>query len=219
MSIKPNHLPAKKLEKIWAQVPPDYYDVGIAKNPLQKIWHSKKLAEVLKLLPRQAKKILDVGCSSGVLTARVAKYLPKSKVTGLDSYQKAVNFAKSKYPKIKFVAGDAHKLPFKDKAFDLIICTETLEHVTDPKGVLLEIKRVLSKNGAALISMDTGNWLFHLVWFFWTKTRGRVWQDAHLHEFNSKILEDLIKEAGFRIKKKVLSHLGMSITFLAVPEK
>lgn len=216
--MKPNHLPQKRLRSIWAQVPANYYDLGIAKNPLQRAWHTQKISQVLRLLPPDTKKVLDVGCSSGVLTAQITKALPQSKVTGLDSYQKAIVFARSKYPQINFIVGDAHRLPFKNNVFDLVICTETLEHLVDPAKALLEIRRVLVPRGCAIISMDSGSLLFRIIWFFWTKTRGRVWRDAHLHEFNAKILEDLIKNAGFKITKKTTSHLGMAVTFLVIPK-
>ena len=219
MTIKPNHISKKRLEQIWAQVPPDYYDQGIKKNLLQKLWHSQKLNQVTSLLPKEAKRVLDVGCSSAILTAEVAKNLKKSKITGIDSYKKAIEFAKSKYPHLELLVADAHKLPFKDNTFDLVICTETLEHVTDPKKCLLEMKRVLKKNGRAIISMDSGSLTFRIIWYFWTKTKGRVWESAHLHEFNARVLEDLIKEAGFKITKKVYSHLGMAVTFLVIHRK
>lgn len=219
MSITPKKISKKELLAIWAQVPADYYDKGISKNILQRLWHQKKLSEVLKFVPNKPIKVLDVGCSSGIVTAQIEKTLPKkSKVHGIDSYKAAIDFAKTKYPNISFAVADAHKLPFKNKSFDLVICTETLEHVTDPKLALEEIKRVLKKDGSAIISMDTGNLLFRTIWYLWTKSKGRVWENAHLHEFNAKILEDLIKKSGFRIKKKKYSHLGMSVTFLAVPK-
>lgn len=219
MAIKPNKIPPKRLEAIWAQVPPNYYDVGIEKNLLQKMWHTRKLAEVIKLIPtnpRKNPKVLDIGCSSAILTAHVARHLPKSKIVGLDSYKAAIDFAKKKYPHISFVTADAHKIPFKDKSFDIIICTETLEHVVDPLGVIKEMKRILKKDGQAIISMDSGSLPFRVVWYFWTKTKGKVWEDAHLHEFNAKLLAGLIKKAGFKIKKENLSHFGMSVTFLAI---
>ncbi len=215
MAIKPNQLSKKKLQQIWAQVPADYYDQGIQNNLLQKLWHTQKLNQILKLLPANPKKVLDVGCSSAVLTASIAETLPESRVVGLDSYKDAIDFARSKYPHIKFAVADAHRLPFKKNSFDLIICTETLEHLINPKQALMEIKRVLNNKGVAIISMDTGSLMFRIIWYFWTKTKGKVWENAHLHEFNSKILEELIKEAGFKIKKKIYSHLGMAITFLA----
>ncbi len=220
MELKPNHLTKKKLQQIWAQVPPNYYDEGIAKNIFQKIWHGRKLAKVLDFLPNAQTrlKVLDIGCSSGVLTAEIAKVLPpKSQVVGLDSYQKAITFARSKYPDLTFTTADAHKLPFNNKTFDLVICTETLEHLVDPQKALLEIKRVLKRDGRAIISMDSGSLLFKIIWHFWTKTRGKVWQNAHLHEFSAALLESLIKNNGFKIKKKISSHFGMAVTFLASP--
>jgi len=226
MNVKTNKVTINNLRKIWKQVPPNYYDQGIANNLLQKLWHSHKLYQIKKLLSLNTlkknlyenSKILDVGCSSGILTAEVSKLLPQSKVTGLDCYKAAIDFANSKYPHLTFVMADAHQLPFKNKVFDLVICTETLEHLVDPERALLEIKRVLKNNGFVIISMDSGNLLFRLVWYFWTKTRGRVWQNAHLHNFNAEILEKLILKTGFKIKRKIISHLGMAITFLAVPE-
>ncbi|MBI2327056.1 class I SAM-dependent methyltransferase [Candidatus Curtissbacteria bacterium] len=216
--LRASHISSAKLKKIWSQVPPNYYDVGIKKNLFQKLWHTHKLTQVKKILPKKSRQILDIGCSSAVLTAKIAKILPKSKITGLDSYKDAIDFAQVKYPHIKFIVADAHNLPFKKAAFDLVICTETLEHLIDPKLALSEMKRVLKKHGAAILSMDSGSLLFRLIWFFWTKTKGRVWQNAHLHEFNAILLEDLIKEVGFKIKKRISSHLGMAITFLAVPK-
>ena len=216
MSIQPASVPQKRLKKIWSQVPANYYDQGIEKNILQKLWHTKKLNELLKLLPKDSRNVLDIGCSSAILTAEVAKSLPYAKVTGLDSYKAAIEFARKKYPHIHFVVADAHKLPFKNKSFDLIICTETLEHVIDPLLSLKEMRRVLKKNSFGIISMDSGSVLFRLIWYFWTKTKGKVWEDAHLHEFNDQLLHNLIKKAGFKIKKKKYSHLGMAVTFLVV---
>ena len=207
MPIKLNRVSKKRLKEIWAQVPPDYYDQGIAKNYLQKLWHTHKLSQIFKLLPEKNSKlsILDIGCSSAVLTAEVAKYLPQAIITGLDS------------PHINFIVADAHKLPFKNKSYDIIICTETLEHLLDPKQALMEAKRVLKSGGKAIISMDSDSLLFRIIWYFWTKTKGKVWKDAHLRKFNTKILEDLIIEAGFKIREKTISHVGMAVTFLAVP--
>lgn len=204
----------KRLNQIWSQVPPDYYDKGIAKNYFQKFWHTRKLRQIVNLIPKDSATVLDVGCSSAVLTAQIAKELPGSKVTGVDIYKKAIDFAKIKYPHLNLFVADAQKLPFRGNVFDLVICSETLEHVLDPSKALLEIRRVLRKNGKAIISMDSGSLLFRIVWYFWLKTRGRVWKDAHIHVLNADILEDLIREAGFTINKKAYSHMGMSVIFL-----
>lgn len=203
----------EELKKIWGKVPADYYEKGIITNFFQKIWHRRKWEAVKALIPRASRRILDIGCASGWLTARVTELLPRASVTGLDVSPKMISYAQNRHSQVSFVCADGHRLPFPDKYFDLIICTETLEHVVDPLGVLLEMRRSLSPKGKIIISMDTGSRLFNLVWFFWTKTTGRVWQGAHLHQFNPLILERMFKKTDLRILKKKIYFLRMAMVY------
>jgi len=205
-----------ELEKIWGQVPVDYYERGIANNFGQRLWHDRKFQVIKKLcFGFTPQKILDVGSNSGGMTAKIANLFPKSKVTGVDVYQKAVDFATKHFPMISFLVADGQNLPFKNKEFDLIFCLETLEHVVNPQKTLLEIKRCLNNKGRAVISMDSGSFLFKFLWFFWVKFgAGKVWDGAHLTNFNKKSLKKKILEAGFLIEKEKVSHFGMAITFV-----
>lgn len=45
------------------------------------------------------------------------------------------------------VSGDLLRMPFRDAAFDHVLCTETLEHLTDPQVFLCEVARVLRPGG------------------------------------------------------------------------
>lgn len=205
----------KELKKIWAQVPPDYYQKGISENFLRRYWHTQKLLTLKKLVAKNdLKKILDVGCASGRMTNEISKIFPKAKITGVDVYSKAINFGRHNYSHIKFLVADAHKLPFKDKTFDLIVCYETIEHVIEPTQILREIRRVMDGSGQAIIAMDSGNLMFRIVWWIWEKTAGKVWQGAHLHPFKHEELENAIKKSGLKILKKHFSHFGMEVSFV-----
>ncbi len=129
-------------------------------------------------------------------------------------YQKAIEYAKKRYPQITFLVADAHKLPFKANSFDLVVSYETIEHVTDPPKILAEIRRVLKDNGLTIIAMDSGNWLFRIVWFIWERSKGKIWQGAHLHPFHHTELEQTIKDSRFIVKEKIFTHLGMEVTFV-----
>lgn len=204
------------LKKIWNQVPPDYYQKGKKKNFLQKLWHGGKWRVLKEFLNKDARQILDVGCAGGHLTILIQKTLPKAKVTGLDVYGKSIRFAQKRYKKIKFVAADAHNLPFKDKTFDTIVSSETLEHVVNPRKVFQEIRRCLKDDGEIIIEMDGGNRLFNSVWFFWTNFGpGKVWRGSHLSRFTADSLERMIIESGFKIKKKKFFNFGMAVIFKA----
>lgn len=205
----------KSLIKIWNQVPADYYQKETKRSPLKHYWHAQKIQNFKELVgKKQFKRILDVGCASGFMTNEISKIFPKTKIVGVDAYSKAVNYGKKIYPHIEFLVSDAHKLPFSRNSFDLVICYEVIEHLLDPESALQEIKKVLQKNGTAIVAMDSGNWLFRIVWWISEKTISRVWQRAHLHPYHHSELEKLIKKSGFKIHKKYFSHFGMEVSFV-----
>jgi SAM-dependent methyltransferase len=82
------------------------------------------------------KLTLDLGCANSWYT----KYF-KNRI-GLDIYKgKGVD-----------VVGDAHSLPFEDNKFDLILCTEVLEHLHSPQIAISEMHRVLKKDGLLILT-------------------------------------------------------------------
>jgi len=207
----------EELEHIWHEVPPDYYQKGIKKNLLQRMWHTNKvriISEAIKASSPDPSNILDVGCASGWLLAQLKKLFPQTSCTGIDVYKDAIRLGRKKYKNLRLLPADAHKLPFKDGLYDVVVCNEVLEHVVNPLIVLREIKRVLKKNGTAIVEMDTGNILFRIVWFFWTHVRKGVWQHAHIQVFNSKRLEKMIQKTGFRIEKKKIFNSSMAVVFI-----
>lgn len=207
----------RSLEEVWHQVPPDYYQRGTEENILQKIWHTRKLHAVLELIKKSGKtpkSILDVGCASGWFLSKIAERYPDADCTGIDVYKEAIDYGKKEYKNLRLRYHDGHKIPFRDGSFDLIICTEVLEHVVDPGKVLEEIKRVQSRDGFSVIEMDTGNLLFRIVWYWWTHLRNGVWKDAHIQVFNTERLETMILDAGFSITEKKLFTFNMAVAFL-----
>lgn len=197
-------------------VPPDYYDQGIKTNPLQFIWHKRRFRVIKNLLPKAGTKVLDIGCHAGRFTEEIAKALPKAEIFGIDIDQAAIFYAKHKRPKFHFQEADAESLPFSDKTFDLITCFEVLEHVRKPKKILSEITRCLKDEGELIVLVPTESLLFRLIWFFWTKGKGRVWQGTHLHQFNGRRLDELLVQNGFGIEKRKTSHLGMLLAIKAI---
>jgi ubiquinone/menaquinone biosynthesis C-methylase UbiE len=161
-------------------------------------------------------QVLDIGCADGNLTAKIAAYLPKSKVTGVDLYKKSIEFASKKNSSIEFLVADARKLPFKNKKFDTIICVEALEHIPDNSRAVLEIKRCLKDSGRFIILQDTDSPVFNFIWFFWTKWKGKVWEGSHISCMKPKELVTLLKKNGFKVKDKKFSHFGLEVAISAV---
>lgn len=206
---------SSNLYKIWSQVPKDYYQKGIRTNLLQKIWHKNKINNAKQIIQNLVfRKCLDVGCASGYMISEIATEYPKATFFGVDVYDKAIKYARLKYPHIKFYLASAEKMPFKKNSFDLIISYETIEHVQDPQGFLSEIKGMLKKDGTFILAMDSGNLLFKIVWYVWENTTGKVWQGAHLNVFHHTQLEKLVKDLDFKVRKKIFTHFGMEIVLV-----
>ncbi|MFH1134072.1 MAG: class I SAM-dependent methyltransferase [Nanoarchaeota archaeon] len=87
--------------------------------------------------------LLDVGSAEGY-KAFVAKRLFKANVTCLDLSAEACKRAHELFH-IKAVPGDIHRLPFNDSSFDVVLCSETIEHVEDVRKAVKELLRVTRK--------------------------------------------------------------------------
>ncbi len=202
------------LHSIIENVPVDYYQNGTKNNFLQRYWHFNKLKKVISFIDFNPKRILDVGCASGWFLSEVLKIHKDAKAYGIDVYEEAIDYGSKLYPKINFSVSDAHKTKFPDKYFDLVICTEVIEHLEDPKKAIIEMKRILSKDGRIILEVDSGSILFSIVWFLWRKINGKVWNDSHLHSFNIEKLENTVNEIGLRVVKKEKFNFGMAMIFL-----
>lgn len=214
--MEKSHHSAENLEEIWHQVPPDYYQKGVQKNLFQRIWHKRKLSIITSLVNSSKatpKNILDVGCASGWFLKQISIRYPSADCTGVDVYKKAIDWGKNNYKSLKLICADAHNLPLPNESFDLVICTEVLEHVVEPEKVLKEINRVLTSKGIAIIEMDTGNLLFRIIWYWWNHLRHGVWKDAHIHTFNTEKLERLIIKSGFSIVEKKMFNATMAVAY------
>lgn len=88
--------------------------------------------------------ILDVGCGPGDVTEHLIGKC--NFVVGVDYAINMLLEAKKRLPHIPFVCADAHNLPFKYGAFDVIVSNAMLQHVEKGKeGVIKELGRVGSK--------------------------------------------------------------------------
>jgi SAM-dependent methyltransferase len=103
--------------------------------------------------------VLDAGCGSGALTARLAELPLVESVTGLDVDAQLLGLARARVPRGTFVEGAAESLPFGDDEFDGAVARLLLQHVPDPEAVVRELARVVRPGGLVVaIDVDGGLW-------------------------------------------------------------
>ncbi|HLC79206.1 MAG TPA: class I SAM-dependent methyltransferase [archaeon] len=163
------------------------------------------LAEFLSILPQMGgKKILDVGCGTGLLTMH---YTVQNEVTGIDSNSKSVEGAKKNSLLAKL--HDLEKpLPFKDNYFDLVVCKDVLEFITNANQLLLEIVRVTKPGGLVLLHVPNEFTLLDIAGYIlgkgilktrWYKNSSEL-TNPHIRFFTKIGLENSLKQKGLIVQ-------------------
>jgi ubiquinone/menaquinone biosynthesis C-methylase UbiE len=116
------------------------------KNPISRFF----LTNFTNLLLEQVKKlkpdsILDVGAGEGFTLEMFRKNKIGKKIEGIEYMDDAFILAKQLHPKVSIKKGNIYELPYKKDSFDIVVCTEVLEHLDDPGKALQELKRVTKK--------------------------------------------------------------------------
>jgi len=136
------------------------------------------------------KRLLEIGFGDGYGSAYLAE--AAKEVVGVDVAAGNIPRAGAKYPRpnLTFLPFDGSHLPFPDEAFDLAGSFQVIEHVSEPQLLpwLLEIKRVLKRDGALFLS--TLN-------LEQARKPGKPYQKLIYHEkeFTAPELEELLKQA------------------------
>ncbi len=106
------------------------------------------------LLPhlRPGLDLLDVGCGPGTLACDLARSVVPGRVIGIDASIEVVGEARrfaagAGSPAIAFEVADLFALPFPDDSFDVTHAHQVLQHVGDPVGALVEMRRVCRPGG------------------------------------------------------------------------
>lgn len=187
-------------------------------------------------------RVLDLGCANG----RLSEVLKTKKVNyfGVDISSRLIKIAKKNYPEVKFQIADALSLPFSADFFDKIYSISVLHNIPSRNfqlQYLKETKRVLKSGGililrvwdfwkrkAALRLISKYTFLklirkskldFKDVFVPWRDSSGKILIQRYFHCFTKKELEDLAREAGFKIKKSWRSGKDPRINIYLIAEK
>ena len=162
----------------------------------------------------ESDKVLEVGCGAG----HILEKIPIGHLYGIDISEIQIKRAKERLGnRVELVKSPGEKIPYNDKFFDKLLCSEVIEHVMDPKPLLAEMRRVLKDEGLLSLSIPNENLinftkkiliklgLKRLIapeengWDLAAKDNLDEW---HLHEFNMNLIRKYT--AGiFRIERVV----------------
>jgi methionine biosynthesis protein MetW len=161
--------------------------------------------EVQARVPRNAHRILDLGCSSGALGAAL-KARQSAEVTGVEIDADYANAARDRLDRV--IQADLEDLfaPGNGAAdlgeFDCVVAADVLEHLRDPWGVLTRAVGHLGPGGTAVVSLPNIRY-WHTFWMLgrhgtWPRTDFGICDRTHLRFFTLKDAYELLDQAGLR---------------------
>lgn len=160
--------------------------------------HAGTLYDVVlaKLDHVQYGSVLDVGCGTGTVLARIPER-PGLYLAGIDLAPAMITVATERLAgRADLRNGDSEKLPWESEVFDRILCVDSFHHYPHPELSLQEMSRVM-KPGGKLVLADP--WfpsplrqVFNLI-----LPLGR---DGDVRIYGKKEIGDLLHNAGFRME-------------------
>ncbi len=129
------------------------------------------------------KKVLDLGCGSGVLSVVLAKN--GAKVTAADLTENATKMtqcnAKLQKLSINVVRTDAENLAFADNSFDYVLSWGVLHHTENTERAFAEVSRALKPNGTGLVMVYHKSSIFYYIkGSIWLLLKGKIFKGYNL---------------------------------------
>lgn len=107
--------------------------------------------KLAKLIPQNCKKLLDLGCGTGLELREIFKKIPDLEVTGIDLTKAMLDKLKMNFPdeNINLICGNYFDVPFEKETFDCAISFQTMHHFSHENKISLykKINAALKPNG------------------------------------------------------------------------
>jgi 2-polyprenyl-3-methyl-5-hydroxy-6-metoxy-1,4-benzoquinol methylase len=166
---------------------------------VSRIYHEERHRSALRFLaPQPTQVILDAGCGTGSLAARIAPLARE--VQAIDIAGNAFDPAYRSIANLQFAKMNIEQLAFADGTFDQVVCVEALEHVIDPQRSLAEFRRVLKPGGRLVLTYPTVNRTAMRRLHHALRVVRPIAISEHLNEWTYRELLRHVEAAGFRLR-------------------
>ena len=128
-----------------------FYDAAVLQRLVYKPNHDAVVSELRRA---GARRVLDVGCGTGILATRIWRDLRPEVVFGCDPSPGMLEQARERSGDVSWLLGSAERIPLDDGALDAVVTTEAF-HFFDQPAALREFWRLLEPGGIVVIAMLT----------------------------------------------------------------
>lgn len=158
-------------------------------------------------------RILDAGCGDGINLAMLTQ-IPTAEIFAIDYNPIRVERVKENFPDVKISQQDMTNLNMKEKDFDIILCSQVLEHIPNDIDALFQLKNILAPEGILLVGVpNEGCFLArirnHILEPYISRTTD------HVHFYTEKELLKKFKSTGLCILDRLYESFFFPVQSVA----
>lgn len=180
-------------------------------------YYSQSRGNMLCFIPKEANRILEVGCGTGNFSAQLSK--EKKETWGVEFNEKASIEAREKLFKVINRSLDDALEELPEDYFDVIVLNDVLEHLLFPWEDLQHLKSKLTKDGVIVSSIPNVRYvknLFNLIFKKdWKYVDQGILDSTHFRFFTKKSIKELYENNGYTIQK--MKGINATKSFLFFP--
>ncbi len=159
-----------------------------------------RIREIIQgIVQSKRSRILDVGCGEGIT---LQSFCSAHDCYGIDVSEVQLAKARDKGIKTWRLDMERERFPFEDGSFDVVICSETIEHLLDIDNLFGEINRVLRRGGFFVLTFPNINqpvsWVMQVV-FDLPPLYSARYKSPHVRDFTLRLVRHILTGFGFGI--------------------
>lgn len=191
----------------------NYYDKYHSSNPIVK-WmmanFKKNIKELLEILEKEPTKICETGCEEGEITTYIKQCMPKAHIDAFDISENVILNATEQHDNIDFFVGNIYTMEviepkqrkkhiLNTNEYDLVVCSEVLEHLEEPENALKKINEITADKGYILLSVPN-----EPIWRICNMARGKYLKQlgntpGHIQHWSKRAFCKMLTKNNMRI--------------------
>ena len=143
----------------------------------------------------RGRDVIDVGCGGGFVAEAMRR--AGGRAVGLDLSERAIAYARQRFPSCEFACGSIEEFLAGRRSFDFVYCSEVIEHVPDAEAFAAALARLCRRRGRLFVTTpDIGHWRVPRDILSWDPPR-------HVRYFTARSLTLLLQRHGFAVQRKI----------------
>jgi 2-polyprenyl-3-methyl-5-hydroxy-6-metoxy-1,4-benzoquinol methylase len=166
-------------------------------------------AELLSMLPKEVRTVVEVGCGAGRFAAAYRAINPTVRYLGVELFEEAAQQAATQMDDI--IIGNIEDTDvfteleevLEDSEIDVLVFGDVLEHLLDPWNILAKFKQIMSPNGYCVACIpNISHWtiLAGLIHGEWNYADSGLLDKTHLRFFTKKTMIELFQNTGWQVE-------------------